>query len=99
MALRLKADTTLSEVGSALARGEHVTQVHDRHVWELAPGHPQLTAHVLVEPGADCHAIRRALEHELQQRFGITHSTLQVDHAHPTLSPISPGATPYRRVA
>ena len=80
-----------SEVGTALAHGEHVKEVHDLHVWELAPGHPLLTAHVLVEPGADCHAIRRALEQELRQRFGITHSTLQVDHAHPTVVPIQRG--------
>ena len=27
---------------------EHVSEVHDLHLWELAPGHPVLTAHVLV---------------------------------------------------
>ena len=70
-----------SDVGLAMAHGEHVTEVHDLHVWEIAPGRPILTAHVLVEAGADCHAIRRQLELMLRQRFNIEHTTLQVDHA------------------
>jgi len=69
------------EVGWAMARTEHVTEVHDLHLWELAPGQPILTAHVLVAPHADCHAIRRGLELMLKQRFRIEHTTLQVDHA------------------
>jgi cobalt-zinc-cadmium efflux system protein len=69
------------EIGVAMAQGEHVKEVHDLHVWELAPGHPILTAHVLVAAGADCHAVRRALERMLKQRFEIEHTTLQVDHA------------------
>ena len=79
------------DVGNALAHGDRVKQVHDLHLWELAPGHPILTAHVLVEPGADCHAIRRALEEMLRHRFKIEHTTLQVDHAHPALVPIQRG--------
>ena len=39
-----------------------------------------LSAHVLVHPGDDCHAIRRELEQMLQERFDIEHTTLQVDH-------------------
>jgi cobalt-zinc-cadmium efflux system protein len=70
-------------VGWAIATAEHVRQVHDLHLWELAPGHPILTAHVLVAPGVDCHAVRRALEGMLKDRFTIEHTTLQVDHAHP----------------
>ena len=66
-------------------RAESVTEVHDLHVWDLAPGHPVLTAHVLVEPHADCHAIRRRLELMLKERFHIGHTTLQVDHAHSPL--------------
>ncbi len=60
-------------------------KVHDLHLWELAPGHPILTAHVLVAPGEDCHAVRRALEQMLNERFTIAHTTLQVDHTHQQL--------------
>ena len=68
-------------VGEAMARVPHVTEVHDLHVWEIAPGHPVLTAHVLVAADADCHATRRAVEALVRERFHITHTTLQVDHA------------------
>ena len=73
------------EIGVAMAHGEHVKEVHDLHVWELAPGHPILTAHVLVAPGADCHAVRRSPEEMLKKRFSIDHTTLQVEHAHGAL--------------
>jgi cobalt-zinc-cadmium efflux system protein len=78
-----------AEIGWAMAHAEQVNQVHDLHLWELAPGHPILTAHVLVPPKADCHAVRRALEGMLRQRFRIEHTTLQVDHAGPHLLSIS----------
>jgi cobalt-zinc-cadmium efflux system protein len=77
------------EVGWAMARTEHVSQVHDLHLWELAPGHPVLTAHVLVAPETDCHAIRRSLELMLHERFEIAHTTLQVDHAQAELIKIT----------
>ena len=57
--------TDPSDIGLAMAHAEQVVEVHDLHVWELAPGHPILTAHVLVAQGADCHAIRRTLERML----------------------------------
>ena len=73
--------TAPSDVGWAMANAEHVSEVHDLHLWELAPGHPILTAHVLVAPAADCHGVRRTLESMLRERFGVEHTTLQVDHA------------------
>jgi cobalt-zinc-cadmium efflux system protein len=36
---------------------------------------------VLVDPGADCHAIRLELATMLKERFNLGHSTLQVEHA------------------
>ncbi|HKW01975.1 MAG TPA: cation diffusion facilitator family transporter [Vicinamibacterales bacterium] len=77
------------EVGWAMARADAVSQVHDLHLWEIAPGHPILTAHVLVAADADCHAVRRGLESMLRQRFKIEHTTLQVDHAQPQLLSIT----------
>ena len=77
------------EVGWAMARADHVTQVHDLHLWEIAPGHPILTAHVLVTHEADCHGVRRGLERMLRERFHIDHTTLQVDHAPQTLISIA----------
>jgi cobalt-zinc-cadmium efflux system protein len=70
-----------TEIGNALAGYPGVSNVHDLHVWEIASGFPSISAHVLVEPGADCHAIRLGLASLLADRFGLSHSTLQVDHA------------------
>jgi cobalt-zinc-cadmium efflux system protein len=82
-------------IGMAMAHGEHVKEVHDLHVWELAPGQPLLTAHVLVTPDADCHAVRRTLERMLKAQFKIEHTTLQVDHApEPLLSIRRSGGPP-----
>ena len=50
------------EVGAAIASTEGVVGVHDLHLWTITSGFPALSAHVLVEAGADCHAIRRELE-------------------------------------
>jgi cobalt-zinc-cadmium efflux system protein len=73
------------DVGLAMAHVAQVHQVHDLHVWEIAPGHPVLTAHVLVERDADCHAVRRDIERLLRERYRIAHTTLQVDHTGPDL--------------
>jgi len=68
------------DVAAALAEDDDVVEVHDLHVWTVTSGFPALAAHVLVEPGADCHAARRRLEQLLVTRFGLRHTTLQVDH-------------------
>jgi cobalt-zinc-cadmium efflux system protein len=71
----------VAEIGAALAAHPHVESIHDLHVWSVGSDLPALSAHVLVHPGDDCHAIRRTLEQLLDSRFGITHTTLQVDHS------------------
>ena len=68
-------------VGAAMAVRPHVTEVHDLHIWEITSGMPAASAHVLVAPGQDCHAVRADLEAYLSREYGITHATLQVDHA------------------
>lgn len=80
---------TPTDIGWAMAHAEHVAEVHDLHLWELAPGHPILTAHVLVAPTADCHGVRRGLEEMLRERFRLEHTTLQVDHKHPEVFSIT----------
>jgi cobalt-zinc-cadmium efflux system protein len=68
-------------VGAAMASRPHVAEVHDLHIWEITSGMPAASAHVLVAPGEDCHAVRADLEAYLSREYGITHATLQVDHA------------------
>lgn len=69
------------EIGHALAGAPDVVEVHDLHVWEVSSGFAALSAHVLVGTGSDCHAARRRLEAILHDRYGLDHTTLQVDHA------------------
>ncbi|WP_354643449.1 cation diffusion facilitator family transporter [Kitasatospora camelliae] len=57
-----------------------VEEIHDLHIWEITSGQPALSAHILVTPGGDCHAVRRELQRKLREDYRITHSTLQVDH-------------------
>jgi cobalt-zinc-cadmium efflux system protein len=84
-------------VGRALVAERDVVEVHDLHVWTVTSGFPALSAHVLVTPDADCHAARRRLEGTLAQLFGLTHTTLQVEHAEPPSTPLALGKAEARR--
>jgi cobalt-zinc-cadmium efflux system protein len=81
-------------VGRAIVAEPGVDEVHDLHIWTLTSGFPVLSAHVLVAPGSDCHALRRRLEVMLAERFGLDHSTLQVEHS---LGPVELGRSFRRR--
>jgi cobalt-zinc-cadmium efflux system protein len=70
------------DVGRRMRSQPGIVEVHDLHVWTITSGFPALAAHVLVATDDDCHARRRELERMLEHDFGITHTTLQVDHAH-----------------
>ena len=67
-------------VGRAIAAHPGVVEAHDLHVWTVTSGFPALSAHVLVEPGGDCHRVRLELEQLLREQFGLEHTTLQVEH-------------------
>jgi cobalt-zinc-cadmium efflux system protein len=71
----------VEEVGNAMAAVPGVVDVHDLHVWTITSGFAALAAHVTVDRDSDCHAKRRELEALLADRFGLEHTTLQVDHA------------------
>jgi cobalt-zinc-cadmium efflux system protein len=68
------------KVGRRMASAEGVVEVHDLHIWTITSGFPALSAHVLVGRNEDCHARRRQLEKLLEHEYGISHTTLQVDH-------------------
>jgi len=74
------ASTPPGDVGGAIVRHPGVVEAHDLHVWTVTDGFPALSAHVLVQPGADCHRIRLELERLVHDSFGIDHTTLQVEH-------------------
>ena len=72
-------------VGRAIVSVPHVVEAHDLHVWTVTSGFLAVSAHVLVDPGADCHGVRRTIETVLRERFDLEHTTLQVDHAQPSV--------------
>jgi cobalt-zinc-cadmium efflux system protein len=74
------AELDPEKVGRALVALPDVVEVHDLHVWEVSSGFPALSAHVLVGRESDCHRARRDMEALLHERFGLDHTTLQVDH-------------------
>jgi len=69
----------LAEVQRTLEIVAGVKKVHDLHVWTLTSGLFTLTAHVVVNDAHDHHALLNALEQIIQDRFGIDHTTIQLE--------------------
>jgi cobalt-zinc-cadmium efflux system protein len=67
-------------IGKALVEEAGVVEVHDLHVWEVTTGMPAISAHMIVREDADCHEARWRAARLLADRFGVEHSTLQVEH-------------------
>lgn len=75
----------LAKVTQEITATQHVTGVHDLHVWALSGETVALSAHVVVdaEPLADAEHIVRDLEQRLCSKFEIAHTTIQVENCHP----------------
>jgi cobalt-zinc-cadmium efflux system protein len=73
------ADLDLDGVGAAICGEQGVRSVHDLHVWTVTAGFGAIAAHVVVSRDCDRDLIRRRLELTLAERFGIEHTTLQME--------------------
>jgi cobalt-zinc-cadmium efflux system protein len=69
----------LGEIEAAMRGAHGVRTVHDLHVWTLTSGKEAMSAHVLVDDLADSQHILADLQHLLRQRFGIEHTTIQLE--------------------
>jgi cobalt-zinc-cadmium efflux system protein len=69
-----------------------VRRVHDLHVWTLTSGREAMSAHVVVEAGAPSDRILEALHVILHARFGIDHTTIQIETEPAPLIQITPKA-------
>ena len=67
------------EIYRCLAGTAGVDEVHDLHVWSLAGGTPLLTAHLVADHSVAATEVLRQAGQTLRERFGITHTTLQVE--------------------
>jgi cobalt-zinc-cadmium efflux system protein len=56
-----------------------VQGVHDLHIWAMSTTEVALTAHLVRPAGLDDDAMLGAVCHELHDRFGIEHATIQIE--------------------
>lgn len=73
----------IEEVCGAMGSVAGVLAVHDLHVWTISSGHHALSAHVVVgeqDLGRN-DAILDDVKGKLRERFGIQHTTIQIESA------------------
>ena len=71
----------LGEVRVHILRAEGVQDIHDLHAWTITSGMNVLSAHVVLEEGADPPAVLDELCRCLAGDFDIEHSTFQLETA------------------
>ncbi|WP_136068817.1 cation diffusion facilitator family transporter [Modicisalibacter radicis] len=69
------------EVGQALTEIEGVRAVNEMHIWSLSSSNHALAAHVELEAMAHWESVLPQMRLILQERFGISHTTLQPEDA------------------
>src|SRR5207247_1157382 len=69
----------LAEVEAAIVRVDGVRRVHDLHVWTLTSGREAMSAHVVVADVGESDRLLRELHAVLHARFGIDHTTVQLE--------------------
>lgn len=73
-------DLAIADVEAALRGVPGVAGLHDLHVWAISSGKTSLTVHVVAPDGADGYPrLLREIRHMLAHRFGIHHSTVQLE--------------------
>jgi len=58
-----------------------VSEVHDLHIWGMSTTETALTCHLVMPGGHPGDAALAGLTHELEERFGIHHATIQIELA------------------
>lgn len=67
------------DVRAGLLQTEGVADVHDLHLWSLDGRTAILSAHLVAAPGVPAKRARGSAEATLSARFGIAHTTLQIE--------------------
>jgi cobalt-zinc-cadmium efflux system protein len=67
------------EIEAAMTTVPGVRAVHDLHVWTLTSGKDAMSSHVIVADLAEGDRMLRDLHRLLHERFGIEHTTLQLE--------------------
>lgn len=69
----------LKEVGNYLKGLSGVTEVHDLHIWAMSTTEVALTAHLVIPAETKDDYFLKKICGELHTRFGIEHSTIQIE--------------------
>ncbi|WP_294389948.1 cation diffusion facilitator family transporter [uncultured Sphingomonas sp.] len=70
----------LGEIRRVIRGEPGVADVHDLHVWSMSTSQINGTVHIALAGGVNGDAVRRRVAGVLEQRFGIGHATIQVEH-------------------
>lgn len=73
------AHLDLSAIEEAITQVPGVVRVHDLHVWTLTSGREAMSAHVVVLDVRESERLLEALHAVLHVRFGIDHTTIQLE--------------------
>ena len=73
------AHLDLHEIRSALEALKGVRGVHDLHLWCVTQGSDAMSAHIQVHPGSDHSAVLKAARKLMEDRFHLSHLTLQIE--------------------
>lgn len=73
------AHLDLSAIEAAMTEVAGVVRVHDLHVWTLTSGREAMSAHVVVMDVRESERLLDALHTVLHSRFGIDHTTIQLE--------------------
>lgn len=73
------AHLDLAEVRRALAEHPGVQEIHDLHIWTIGSGLYSLSVHAVLKDTRDRDLITRELEDILCERFGLEHTTIQLE--------------------
>jgi cobalt-zinc-cadmium efflux system protein len=74
---------SLTEIEEAMTRVAGVRRVHDLHVWTLTSGREAMSAHVVVADVRESERLLESLHAVLHAKFGIDHTTIQLETAPP----------------
>jgi cobalt-zinc-cadmium efflux system protein len=69
----------LDAVSSFIRHQPGVAAIHDLHIWPISTTETALTCHCVMPGGHPGDEVLARLCHELQDRFGIVHSTIQIE--------------------
>src|SRR6516225_7349165 len=70
-----------STVRAHLLAAPGVIGLHDLHIWGMSTTETALTCHLVMPGGHPGDAVLSGIAHELQHRFGIAHTTIQIEVA------------------